>query len=384
MQDILILVIGAALAFLLFKLSSAREMRRMIDLAEAEFLAGTTGPNYDYFVSLESVLALLVGAACMIPGIGAAFAPISIWLLVASRRATPQTGKFAISHWFNTFAAGFTASGLLVSAIAAASAVMTSRPFEIAALAEGPMRQPDGSPFTTASILAAVPAIIMSVTFHECGHGLIALAMGDDTARKSGRITLNPIRHIDPFGSILLPLLLIAMKANFMFGWARPVPVRGDKLRNPNSGAAAVSAAGAGANFVLAAISLGLFTSVGAALSISGFGEVSNFSAMAAEATVFGSAFHPLALTIHFLKIMVILNLSLGILNLIPVPPLDGSKLLEGLWPSAFSPIYSALRPAGCLIAPLFLGAGFCMLVAVVSPVLILIFHVFVPFFVRL
>lgn len=152
----------------------------------------------------------------------------------------------------------------------------------------------------------------MSVVIHEVSHGFMAEYFGDDTARRAGRLTLNPLKHLDMFGSIILPVLLVLFKSPFMFGWAKPVPYNPNNLSNRKWGTISVAAAGVLANFSIAII----------------FGVIIRLSAS-----------YTLPVGFYFItSAIVIVNLALGIFNLVPIPPLDGSKILFSFLPeSAFS-----------------------------------------------
>jgi Zn-dependent protease len=154
--------------------------------------------------------------------------------------------------------------------------------------------------------------LIMSVVIHEVSHGFMAEYFGDKTARDADRLTLNPIKHIDLFGSIILPVVLVLAHSPFMFGWAKPVPYNPNNLSNKKWGTIAVASAGVLVNFFIAII----------------FGIVIRFSANLALPDSF-----------YFItSIIVIVNLALGIFNLIPIPPLDGSKIFFSFLPeSAYS-----------------------------------------------
>jgi Zn-dependent protease len=158
--------------------------------------------------------------------------------------------------------------------------------------------------------------LIMSIVIHEVSHGFMAEYFGDDTARNAGRLTLNPIKHLDLFGSILLPALLVFSHAPFMFGWAKPVPYNPYNLRDRKWGTIWVSAAGILANFFLAIL----------------FGLIIRFSAG-----------FTLSENFYFItSAIVIVNLALGIFNLVPIPPLDGSKILFSFLPESLaSKLYS-------------------------------------------
>jgi Zn-dependent protease len=160
-------------------------------------------------------------------------------------------------------------------------------------------------------VIYAVPVII-AITLHEAAHGFVARYFGDDTAANAGRVTLNPLKHIDLFGTILLPAFLLLSKAGFVFGYAKPVPVNFAALRDPKRDMIWVAAAGPGMNILLAMISAGLL------------GLVSHF----------GSAPQWLLL---MLWTSVEINLVLAVLNLWPIPPLDGSKVAVGLLPGALA-----------------------------------------------
>ncbi|MBU0750460.1 site-2 protease family protein [Patescibacteria group bacterium] len=160
------------------------------------------------------------------------------------------------------------------------------------------------------SILFTLTVLIVSIIIHEVAHGYAAYALGDPTAKLAGRLTLNPVPHIDLVGSILIPGLLVLSQSTLLFGWAKPVPYNPYNLKNARWGEAIVGFAGVGTNLLLAVI----------------FALVARFT--------FGTgleAFTAPAATIAFV------NLFLGMFNLIPLPPLDGYTVLRGLLPTRFS-----------------------------------------------
>jgi Zn-dependent protease len=158
-------------------------------------------------------------------------------------------------------------------------------------------------------ILYGIP-VILAVTFHEAAHGFVALYFGDRTAKDAGRVTLNPIKHVDVFGTIILPLLLILSNAGFIFGYAKPVPVNFGALRNPRWDMVWVAAAGPGMNMLLALAS---------ALSLYG------------TAALDGEAAADLS---NVLLFSIQLNIMLAIFNMLPLPPLDGSKVIAAFLPA--------------------------------------------------
>jgi Zn-dependent protease len=154
--------------------------------------------------------------------------------------------------------------------------------------------------------------LVIAIVFHEVAHGLVARRLGDPTAGEQGRLTLNPIRHIDPFGTIILPLLLAISHAP-VFGWAKPVPVDYGRLRHPRRDMVPVALAGPGMNLLLALIGSALLA---ATVWLSGGASNGAAALVAANALNF-----------------VLINIFLAVFNLLPVPPFDGGHVVEGLLP---------------------------------------------------
>jgi Zn-dependent protease len=197
---------------------------------------------------------------------------------------------------------------------------------------------------TLLTILSLVPALVIAIVFHEVAHGWTALALGDPTAKEQRRLSLNPIRHVDPVGTLLVPGAL-AMFGGPIFGWAKPVPVIKERLNNPRFGMMVVAAAGPGTNFLLAAlaaIALGLTLPLGAQL-------LPTDSGMMRLAGADGSIDFVATGLFYF----ILVNVFLGIFNLLPIPPFDGSHVVEGALPRRWVHHYERLRPFGML---LFLG----------------------------
>lgn len=189
--------------------------------------------------------------------------------------------------------------------------------------------------------MAVIPAIL-AITLHEAAHGYMALALGDDTARLAGRLSLNPIRHVDRVGTILLPgfLLLFQLltihRVVFMFGWAKPVPVSAWKFRDPRRGMAVVAVAGPAMNFFLAWVAA-LLLPAPTGLADNGLDYL--------EVVI---AQHPVVGL--FLFYFMLTNLVLGLFNLLPIPPLDGGRIAVGLLPLELARSWAKLERVGIVL----------------------------------
>ncbi|NNG12839.1 MAG: site-2 protease family protein [Halobacteria archaeon] len=182
-------------------------------------------------------------------------------------------------------------------------------------------------------IVAWVPPVLFAITVHEVAHGWIAARLGDKTALMLGRLTLNPVKHIDPIGTILVPGLLMLMQTGFLFGWAKPVPVTWQNLKHPKRDMALVAAAGPTANLLMA-LGWALVIRLGLSLGENGLALV-----------FMGTA-------------GIFINTILMVLNLLPLPPLDGGRVMTGLLPGPLAWKFSRIEPYGFIILIALLVTG--------------------------
>ncbi|MDJ0945535.1 MAG: site-2 protease family protein [Kiloniellales bacterium] len=168
--------------------------------------------------------------------------------------------------------------------------------------------------------------VLLAITLHEAAHGFVAWRLGDDTARQLGRVSFNPFRHVDLFGTVLLPAMLLILRAPFLFGWAKPVPVAFHRLRHPRRDMVLVAAAGPAANLILATASALMFHLLPLLpLSVAGW---------------LGSNLYN----------SILINLVLAVFNMLPLPPLDGGRVAVGLLPDALARPLARLERFGFLI----------------------------------
>ena len=200
----------------------------------------------------------------------------------------------------------------------------------------------------------AIP-ILAAIVFHEVAHGWVAFRLGDPTAARMGRLTLNPISHIDLFGTVILPLLLVIAHAPFLFGYAKPVPVNFQNLRNPKRDMIWVALAGPATNIILALVSY-LLLKILVSLDLPRDGSLASIVVI------------PL---IYMLHASARINIVLAVFNTFPIPPLDGGRVLVGLLPEPYSTTVARVEPYGFLIIVVLLMSH--LLDAVLSPLVRLV-----------
>lgn len=180
--------------------------------------------------------------------------------------------------------------------------------------------------------ILVIPCLVVAIVFHEVAHGLVANMLGDPTAKMRGRLTFNPIKHVDPIGTLVVPGALWLFGGP-IFGWAKPVPVMKNRLSNPRYGMMAVAAAGPGMNFLLAlvgAIGLGVLGANG----------------VDAESLIANGLFY-----------FILINLFLAIFNLLPIPPFDGGHIVEGLLPRSAAVHWAKFQQVGMLVLIVLIAA---------------------------
>lgn len=177
-------------------------------------------------------------------------------------------------------------------------------------------------------ILTGILPVLFAITMHEVAHGWMARLLGDDTAERQGRLSFNPLHHVDPLGTIILPGLMLAMKTGFMFGWAKPVPVTASRLRNPRKGMMLVAIAGPASNILMAL-----------------------FWALVARAAGFLDESSPYLEPLMLMsQIGIMFNILMAVFNMIPLPPLDGGRLVLEMLPYNAAQKFSRLEPYGFFI----------------------------------
>jgi Zn-dependent protease len=198
-----------------------------------------------------------------------------------------------------------------------------------------------------------VVPIVIAVTFHEAAHGFIALRFGDDTALRARRVTFNPFNHIDPFGTIVLPaLLLLGSGGRLLFGYAKPVPVNFGRLRDPRRDMVWVALAGPGTNILLALAAATAFHGIAILPGGGEFAHVGLSRLLSGELQILPS---PVGWVAANIVNLIVINVALCVFNMLPLPPLDGGRVAVGLLPRSLAYPLARLEPYGILILLLML-----------------------------
>lgn len=222
--------------------------------------------------------------------------------------------------------------------------------------------------FKVVDFAIKLSVILFAISFHESAHAYAALRFGDTTARDLGRISLNPIRHLDPFGSVLLPLAMYILSSGRMiFGAAKPTPVNLANTRNPRLANLVVSAAGPVSNFFLASLALAALVGIRSAAPAA---IPDLLSAIQGERFAAGA----LAPLTYVLFQFAIVNVVLGVFNLIPIPPLDGSGVVISVFGGSVARLYATMAPFGFIVLILLLYSGF--LSRILRPVLTVVYAI--------
>jgi len=205
-----------------------------------------------------------------------------------------------------------------------------------------------------------IAILILSVVVHEVSHGYIAYLLGDPTAKRAGRLSMNPFKHLDLTGSFIVPLMLVLLKSSFVFGWAKPVPYNPYNLKNQKWGPGLVAISGPLSNFLIA----GTFGLVALFLPLDQTAKTEIGLAAVNGAAIFGAGYAPALF--YFSSMVVWINVFLGIFNLIPIPPLDGSKVLFSFLPYRWNNAQIFLEKYGFFILLFFLFSFSAVLLPVV------------------
>ncbi len=374
-------VVSSQQAESLIRRLGALDAKQADEAPATEDAAPDRGPLLWPKVSSLAVWALITSACAFVPIIGIPPAIATVVLLILHRKRVRRARAWDHSRAVCTAAFIFLIAGLVVSIPAtlwlfdgdsgardAADGVyrgdeevrrpVTQKEAKASSVvAQSVLEQEHNWGMIAAGLLV----ILMSLSVHEAAHAITAWWLGDDLARRLGRVTLSPLAHIDPIGTLLLPLILF-MAGQAVFGWARPVPVQMEGLPRWRRAHILVSLAGPGSNLLMASASLILLLggayileAVAPSATVANYSTFDFFDGVTVEG-VAGAKVIGAVLTV--LKLSFLINTLLAFFNLIPIPPLDGSWVLEHLFPRTFGPIYSRLRSFGILLFIILIYTG--------------------------
>ena len=321
--------------------------------AEVEQPTGRAAPLLWPKVSPLAVWAVISSALVFVPVLGLLPAVATVILLVVHRLKVRRAAAWRHSQALCTVAFVLLITGLLVSVLSTWGLLQNA-----GTLTEQTAFAPSEQTGRNWGVIAAgILVVLLSLSVHEAAHAITAWWLGDGLAKSLGRVSLNPLAHIDLFGTVLLPLILALAKGP-IFGYARPVPVRAESLPRHHRAHILISIAGPGSNLLLAAVSFMVLIALGCMLrlivpqaAVTNLAALDFTQAVKASGFALAPAFGPLC---TILKLSFIVNTFLAMFNLIPIPPLDGSWVLEHLFPLTVGRFYARIRPFGFLI---FLGA---------------------------